>query len=178
VKIKIKETLEFNQKISRIDKFSSNSAIAYELVQENDKYQLLLEVLDPIEKFLFKIRTNFQYQLILIDLIQNYEEKKVDETENLVDFFCHYFYENLLVQNPESDELMIFYFLLLEKEINQMNSPAVSSFDDNYFIGKILKSYAKKSEFKIYFSNILNELIINVDNNMDTCLEIDLSRLH
>jgi len=57
-----------------------------------------------------------------------------------------------------------------------MNAPSVTSFLDNSFIGRILKSYAKKSDLKQYFTMILNELILNVDNNMDSILEIDISR--
>jgi len=170
-KIKIKETIEFNQKISRQDKIPN---LNYQLCENPEK--LLSECLNPIEKFLFKFRNDFQLQLKLIDLIEKNENKTDADLENLVDFFCHYYYENLLIQNPEHDELLIFCFLLLEKEIENMNSPSVSSFLDCSFNGSLFKSYAKRSDLKLYFSMILNELILNVDNNTDTFLEIDISR--
>ena len=68
---------------------------------------------------------------------------------------------------------------MLEQESNKiekMNSPSVSSFLDLSFTGCLFKSYAKRSELKLYFSMILNELIMNVDNNTDNFLEIDISR--
>jgi len=128
-----------------------------------------------MERFLCKLRSNFQYQILFIECLDRFDKKTDEEVESLVDLFCHFFFENLLKQT-ENDELIIFCYLLLEREVDQMNSPSASSFLDVSFIGKILKSLAKKSELKLYFSMILNELILNVENNTDNCLEIDINR--
>jgi len=128
-----------------------------------------------MERFLCKLRSNFQYQILFIECLDRFDKKTDEEVESLVDLFCHFFFENLLKQT-ENDELIIFCYLLLEREVDQMNSPSASSFLDVSFIGKILKSLAKKSELKLYFSMILNELILNVENNTDNFLEIDINR--
>jgi len=170
-KIKIKETIESNLKINRSDKVVQPN---YELCEHPEK--ILSECLNPIQNFLFRFRNNYQFQLELINLVEKDVDKSEADLASLVDFICHFYYENLLIQNPEHDELLILCFLLLEKEVNNMTSPSVSSLLDVSFNFLLFKSYAHRSDLKMYFTMILSELITNIDNNTDSILEIDISR--
>lgn len=138
---------------------------------------MLLEIFDPIKKLLFLFRNDFQIMLKLILIIDQYASK--DNINTLVDLICHQFYENLLIQNPEHEELLILCYLLLEKEIENMNSASVSSFLDesNTFIGKLLKSYTKKQDLKTYLTVTLGSLIMKIENSSEGCLDLDVSRL-
>jgi len=126
---------------------------------------------------MFLFRNDYQNMLKLISIIdENYAKENIN---TLVDLICHQFYENLLIQNPENEELLILIYLLLEKEINSMNSASVSSFLDESttFIGKLLKSYTKKQELKSYLTVTLGGLIMKIDNSSEGCIDLDLSRL-
>jgi hypothetical protein len=93
--------------------------------------------------------------------------------------FCHQFYENILVQNTEHDELLILCYLLLEKEVNCMMSAAYSSFLDekSSFIGKFLISYTKKIELKTYLNVILGNLILKIESSTESCVDLDLTKI-
>ena len=100
------------------------------------------------------------------------------EVLSIIDLFCHQFYDNILIPNPEQEELLILIYLLLEKEINSMNAASVASFlDDNYSIlGKFLKSYTKKQELKNYLSNTLGSLILSIENEPNS-LDLNITNI-
>ena len=139
--------------------------------------QVLKEVFDPVKKLLFLFRNDYQHMINLISLID--QNSSGENINTIVDLFCHQFYENLLIQNPENEELLILCYLLLEKEIDNMNSASVSSFLDEStsFIGKLLKSYTKKQELKTYLTSTLGSLVLKLENSTDGCIDLDLSRI-
>ena len=146
--------------------------MVYELVENHEK--TLLECSDAVEKLFNKFRNNYKLLLTLVELLEKNKNFK-DENDSLVELFTHHFYENHLIQNSEYDEILILIFLLLEKEIDNLISPSVTWFinNDNSIIGKILKSYTKKSEVKAYVSLILNDIILKIENSTENFLELD-----
>ena len=104
--------------------------------------------------------------------ITNKDNRK--KIESLIDLFCHQFYDNILIPNPEQEELLILVYLLLEKEISSMNLASCSSFLENTIIGVFLKSYTKKQELKNYLSMTLGSLILSIENDNEGCLNLNL----
>lgn len=146
--------------------------MVYELIEHPPK--VLLECIDPVEKLINIFRNNYKLLLILVEILEKNKHFK-DEIDSLVDLFTHNFFENHLIQNSEYDEILIFIYLLLEREIDSMISPSVSWFLNNDYsiIGKILKSYTKKPEVKAFVSLILNDTILKIENSTENFLELD-----
>ena len=147
-------------------------------VPDDNPELTLCDAYDPIKNLFNLFRINYDYVVILISIIGDNEEimKENKEVLSIIDLFCHQFYDNILIPNPEQEELLILIYLLLEKEINSMNSASVASFlDDNYsIIGKFLKSYTKKPELKNYLSNTLGSLILSIENEPNS-LDLNIS---
>ena len=147
-------------------------------VPDDNPELTLCDAYDPIKNLFNLFRINYDYVVILISIIGDNEEimKENKEVLSIIDLFCHQFYDNILIPNPEQEELLILIYLLLEKEINSMNSASVASFlDDNYSIlGKFLKSYTKKPELKNYLSNTLGSLILSIENESNS-LDLNIS---
>jgi hypothetical protein len=168
MRLKIRETFENNKRINGLQNF-----VNYELNTETEK--ILLEAFDPIQKLLFKIRNNNKDLLLLIETLENNRENY----DSIVDLICHQFYENLLIQDPEHEELLILVYQLLWKEIDQMNSARVLSFLDESekFIGKLLKSYTKRQDLKTFLTMILGNILLEIENFNEACLDLDLSKI-
>ena len=89
------------------------------------------------------------------------EEKKEKEEENkkidsIINLFCHQMYNNILIPNPEQEELMILIFVLLAKRIGKLEMSSVKGFLlEETFLGKFLKSFTRKPELKIFLSKAL-----------------------
>jgi hypothetical protein len=157
------------------------SSILYELCDNTE--EMLRESFDPIQKLLLLFRNNFQYLMMLITLIEKEigsDSKEKEAFNTLIDLFCHQFYENLLIQKTEQEELLILLYSLIEKEIENMYSASVTSFldEETTFVGKLLKSYTKKQEIKTYLGITLGSLIMKIDNSRDKCIDVNLNRLH
>ena len=103
---------------------------------------------------------------------------KSDEVDDLVNLLCHFFYDNILIQNPEREEILHIIYLLLEKEIANLKTPSVSSFLDGSFIGKLLKSLTRRQEIKQYLSMILGDLILQMEKSTENFLEVDPMRIY
>lgn len=125
------------------------------------------------------MRGNVDFILKLVSIIDERETGKELDINTIVDLFCHQFYENLLIPNPEQEDLLLLIYLLLEREISNMNSASVASFidDNSTFIGKFLKSYTKKQELKTYLSMTLGSLILDIENSSDNCLDLNPTRI-
>ena len=57
------------------------------------------------------LRSNYEYILKIVSIIDE-SEKAIEESITLVDLFCHQFYENILIPNPEQEELLILCYIL------------------------------------------------------------------
>jgi len=169
-KIKIREVYDFIQRMAKNEMKITH--MNYELVEDYDR--VLSQCSDPIEKLFNKFRNNYKLILILVEILEKNKQYK-DEIESLIELFTHHFFENHLVQNSEYDEILIFIYLLLEREIDNMISPSVSWFLNNDYsvIGKILKSYTKKPEVKAFVSLVLNDTILKIENSTENFLELD-----
>ena len=150
--------------------------ISFELATNVEK--CFSDAYDPIKKLLLLLRSNYEYILKIVSIIDE-DEKVLEESKTLVDLFCHQFYENILIPNPEQEELLILSYLLLEKEVISMNSASASSFiDENAsFVGKFLKSFTKRQEIKSYLSMTFGKLILSIESVNDTCLDLNPMRI-
>lgn len=165
----IKETCDFNSRLLGISHaINPNNAV---LVENTEKE--LLEVFDPVNKFLFQFRNN---EKLIIKLIERVT--KSEEIDDLVNLLCHFFYENILTQNSEQEEILHICYLLLEKEIENLNTPSVASFLDRSFIGRFLKSFTRRQDIKSYLSMILGDLILKMENSTENFLEVDPMRIY
>ena len=117
-----------------------------------------LNYCEQIQYFLFKFREN---NLLMLNLIDNL---KFNEEDILVPFFCHFFYENFYMESTEQEEIVYIIYLLLEKEIDNLFTPAVNSFLDESFIGKFLYELSYRNEIKLFLNTVLNSLIIKLEN--------------
>ena len=149
-----KETLKINEKINKIRVIDSS--------KEFDENQNLL-----IKDFLFQFRKNNDLMLRLIECANN------EQYEILVPFLCHYFYENFYMENTEQEEMLYIIYLLLEKEIDSLYTPSVSTFLEQSFISTFLTEMGNRYEIKHYIDIILTNLIMNIEetnlkyNSMD-----------
>jgi len=122
-----------------------------------------------VKNLLNCLRNNYKNLIFLIENLS-------DESKNdMADFFAHFFFENILIQNPECDELLIFLYMLLEKEINNLNTPSIDSFLESSFVGRFLKSICRRFDIKNYLSLTLRDLIYELENQSENFMEIDLN---
>ena len=176
-----KEKLESRQifeNILIIDQNELNNLKKYN--ESNEAEDKLQDAFDPITKLLFLMRNNYDYILKIFSIIGEMEITNKDnrkKIESLIDLFCHQFYDNILIPNPEQEELLILVYLLLEKEISSMNLASCSSFLENTIIGVFLKSYTKKQELKNYLSMTLGSLILSIENDNEGCLNLNLGKI-
>ena len=172
------ESRQIFENILIIDQNELNNLKKYNESQEAENK--LQDAYDPISKLLFLFRSNYDYILKIFSIIgemeiTNKENRK--KIESLIDLFCHQFYDNILIPNPEQEELLILVYLLLEKEISSMNLASCSSFLENTIIGIFLKSYTKKQELKNYLSMTLGSLILSIENENEGCLNLNLGKI-
>ena len=156
---------EHFENINKID----NEQYDYEHFEINkEAEQHLKDSYEPIKNLLFLFRGNYDYIVSLVSILDEKimnDSIKNNSLDSLIDLFCHQFYDNILIPNPEQEELLILCYLLLQKEINGMNNASVSSFLDesSTFTGKFIKSFTKKTELKTFLSKTLGDLILEID---------------
>ena len=95
------------------------------LILEN-KTKQLDNICNPIEDLLFLFRNNYDYIITLIGLISDDDDE--DKILSLAELFSVQFYENILIPNPEKEDLLILIYKLLEKEIEEMCCVSVEVF--------------------------------------------------
>ena len=100
-------------------------------VIENNAELILKDSFNPIQNLLFLFRSNPHYITTLVSILDEkmaHDAAKTNPSlDSIVNLFCHQFYDNILIPNPEQEELLILCYLLLQKEINGMNNASVSS---------------------------------------------------
>ena len=139
--------------------------------------KILKEATEPVKNLMFLFRNNYDYIIRLISLIDDQDEK--EQIESLVELLCNQFYDNILIPNPEQEELLILIYKLLEEEITPMDSASIDEFlDDSSFIGKFISSYMKKHEIKVYLNLLLNPKIISIENEGIKCLDMSLINIY
>ena len=148
---------------------------------QNEVEKNLKDACEPIKNLLFIFRDNYDYLIRLLSLL-----KETDFTENenrkkinsIVELFNNQFYENILIPNPEQQELLIFIYKLFEKEIMSMGAACPDYFlNNNSFLGIFLSSYSKRSHIISYISKILNPIILSIDNDERECLDMSINSI-
>ena len=135
-----------------------------ELHMERDLEHVFLDICEPIKNLLFLFRNNYDYITTLVSLISEYDED--DKITSLVELFCNQFYENILIPNPEQEELLLLVYKLLEREIAPMNSASIDEFlNEDTFLGKFITSFLKRQELKVFLSTLINPFISDIENN-------------
>ena len=130
----------------------------------------------PIKNLISIIRDNYDYIPIIVSLIDENDTKQ--EIESLAEFFCNQFYTNILIPNPEQEELLICIYKLLEYEINKMDIADVESFlDDSTFIGKMLTAFSKNQELNNFLVNLLSKVLNEIDKRNNTILDLSLNEM-
>ena len=130
---------------------------------ERDLEHVFLDICEPIKNLLFLFRNNYDYITTLVSLISEYDED--DKISSLVELFCNQFYENILIPNPEQEELLLLVYKLLEREIAPMNSASIDEFlNEDTFLGKFITSFLKRQELKVFLSTLINPFILDIEN--------------
>ena len=156
-KVAIQEILDTN-KLSRM-KTEDDVDIKYELV-ENTQSELP-QCYDPLYKLMFHFRSSNALMLNLISVIDS------SLYDDLANFICHFFYQNIFSSNLETENLLVLIYLLLEKEVDKIKneSSSVAFLDGSVsFVSKLLRSLTRKNEVRSYLELILNKMIIDLEN--------------
>ena len=133
-----------------------------------DASQELEQYYDALKNFLFAFRTNNELMLRLIECANK------DQYEILVPFLCHFFYENFYMESNEQEEILYIIYLLLEKEIDSLFIPSVSTFLEQSFISNFLTEMGNRYEIKHYIDIILNNLIMEIEETNMTYNSMDI----
>ena len=165
LKLKIRKTYEDIEMLK--NKNIINKEIIFEKnVNYNDK-------LKSISELLFILRNNYDYVIILSELIESNNGYNDYIIHSIIELFCNQFYDNILIPNPEQEELLILIYNLIEHDISKMNSPSNNKFlNKNTFLFNFMKYLMRKSEIKTFLSKLLGPLILEIEKN---CGDIDLS---
>ena len=173
IKLQKRKNLEDINELNMENKDYLNTSSFYiqEEVEKN-----LKDACEPIKNLLFIFRDNYDYLIRLLSQI-----KPSDFTENrqkidsIVELFNNQFYENILLPNPEQQELLILVYKLFEKEIMSMGAASSEDFlNNNTFLGLFLSSFSKRQEIIGYISMILNPIILYIDNSDKECLDLSI----
>ena len=147
----------------------------------NDSENPLKEVSDPIKNLLFILRNNYDYLIRLLSLMNQNDFSEGSnriKVNSLVELFNNQFYENILIPNPEQQELLILIYKLLEEEILPMGIASPDDFlNNNSFLGVFLSSYSKRQDITGYISMVLNPIILSIDNEDKECLDLSINSI-
>ena len=174
IRVKTRRNLEDIKKL-KLEK--ERNLPSYEI--EKDLENNLRDACEPIKNLLFILRNNYDYLTRLISLI-NQEDyyKNQDKINSLVELFNNQFYENILLPNPEQQELLILIYKLLEEDIIPMAGVSPDDFlNNNSFSGIFLSSYSQRQEIIGYISNILDPIILSIDNEDLTDYDLSVSSI-
>ena len=180
----IKESKEKESKESKESKDNKESKESKEKKEksapsytiEKDVESQLRETCEPIKNLLFILRNNYDYLTRLLSLIKPDDyTKNINNINSLVELLNNQFYENILIPNPEQQELLILIYKLIEEEIMPMAGVCPDDFLNNKsLLGIFLTSYARRQEITGYISMILNSTILSIDNDPKDCLDLSI----
>ena len=166
IKLKIRKTYEDIQTLK--NKNIIHKQIIFEKnVNYNDK-------LKSISELLFLLRNNYDYIIKLTELIETNQENNDYIIHSFIELLCNQFYDNILIPNPEQEELLILIYKLIEKNIINLNNNNIScdNFMNENFLEKFIKYLMRKSEIKNFLSKLLAPFILTIE---EYCTDLDLS---
>ena len=174
IKINTRRNLEDIKKL-KLEKDRNLPSFLVEKEVENK----LRDACEPIKNLFFIIRNNYDYLTRLISLINQEDYSKNSEKINsLVELFNNQFYENILIPNPEQQELLLLIYKLLEEEIIPMAGVCPKEFLNNKsFSGKLLSSYSQRQEIIGYISMLINPTILSIENSPEECFELSINEI-
>ena len=137
--------MEIYDKMNNIDKNKS-----YEIIKNtNIELSQLFEV---VNKFFFYIRNNYPFILKLIDKIDK------NNYEKFANFFCNYFYNNIISSDSYEESLFALIIFLLAKEIRDINNNSSEILNiENSFCGYLLKHFLRKIDIKLLMKSIFKD---------------------
>ena len=159
---------KISENILEIDK-GTKKQFTFKIQNMEETEKKLLDIFNPVQNLLFHLRNNYCYIEEIADIIDS--EKLCEnpqlskQIDSLIELLCHQSFENILIPNPEKEELLLLVYLLLKKEIEQMNYISPCGFlEQNSFLSKFLESFTKKQELKSYLSVTFGKLILDIDD--------------
>ena len=166
IKLKIRQTYE------EIEMLKDNKKNYKYIFFKKNAEEIFLKSLEPIKDILFTFRNNYDYVIKLIESIEleNGENNNINNLQinSVIELFCSQFYDNILIPNPDQEELLILIYKLLERDISKMNSISLDAFlNENTFLGIFIKYLMRKSELKIFLSKLLTPIILSIENDDD-----------
>jgi hypothetical protein len=165
IKLESRKILEELNELD-LDENNEKKPIEKELIIDKTLQEEFLDLYQPIYNLLFLFRENYDYIITLISLMSFENNEDDEKNSSLIEFFCNQFYENIIIPNPEQEELLLLICKLLEMEILPMNAAYSEDFlDENTFLGKFINSFIKRQEIKIFLSSLINPLLLDIDNN-------------
>lgn len=148
---------------------SSTQKNKFELAE--DTHKLLPESYDPINKFFFMLRNSNELLLRIIDASRSLEDKKA-----LASLFGNFFFENIFSSCYIEESLLVFIYLILEKEIKDTKLSFFALYNKSYdndlpgFSSLIFPQLGNKEDIKGYMSLILNDFILELENKEDNVI--------
>ena len=167
IKLKIRETYEEIETLKN-QKINNKQIIFEKNVDYNNKIKCITELL-------FIFRNNYDYIIKLSEIIELNNNNNENEYifNSIIKLFCNQFYDNILIPNPEQEELLILVYKLIEKNISNMNNPFLDIFlIKETFLSKFIKYLMRKSDIKTFLSKLLGNLILDIE---EFCNDLDLT---
>ena len=150
---------------------SAKRPLDYYIEENNDT--ILVGAKESITKFLFIIRENYDYIPKIASFLR--ENTSREKLESLAELFCNQFYDNVLISDPEQEELLICIYKLLEFEINKMHVANSEQFlDDSTFVGIFMTVFSKQHDLSVFVANLLNKIMYAVENKTEGCFDLSL----
>ena len=142
---------------------SSSNILNYHLVPDNKEYLKTLYLYIP--KFLSYL---WEKPSLIAKILFNSNKNEI--RDYLAPLICNDFYENILSPNYIEDQLIFIIYLLLEKEINDLNNVNdYKKFLNNticgYFLDELIEKKDIKTFFKIIFKDIIEILELSSSDN-------------
>ena len=142
---------------------SSSNILNYHLVTDNKEYLKTLYLYIP--KFLSYL---WEKPSLIAKILFNSNKNEI--RDYLAPLICNDFYENILSPNYIEDQLIFIIYLLLEKEINDLNNVNdYKKFLNNticgYFLDELIEKKDIKTFFKIIFKDIIEILELSSSDN-------------
>ena len=129
--------MEIYDKMNNLD-----NNISYEIIKNTNKE--LSQLFEVVNKFFFYIRNNYSFILKIIDKI---DKKNYDKFAN---FFCNFFFTNIISSDSYEEGLFVLIIFLLEKEIREIKNTSTEILNiENSFCGNLLKYFLRKIDIKL-----------------------------